>query len=225
MTLNRFAPVALLLFSLSACAPSPTQAVPPVPKFSSNLVLNGDAEQGPASALASPAVDTVTGWTRVPIAGTPENATILTYAGYKASYGIVIKGPEGSVLGNNVFMGGVTASSRLSQTVSLSSLNLAPNQLHPYQFSALLGGTEAEDDHVDALLEGLDAGGQVTVSGQLSGPRALERQNVARLLRRTLEGTLPASTVSVRLTLEFTREFGQLNESFADNLELRVGLD
>jgi len=124
-----------------------------------------------------------------------------------------------------VFMGGVTASSRLSQTVSLSSLNLAPNQLHPYQFSALLGGTEAEDDHVDALLEGLDAGGQVTVSGQLSGPRSLERQNVARLLRRTLEGTLPASTVSVRLTLEFTREFGQLNESFADNLELRVGLD
>ncbi len=224
MRTNRVTVLTLLL-ALTACAPPPAQPAPPAPKFSANLVINGDAETGPANPTASPPVSAVTGWTREPIEGTSENATLLTYAGYQQSYGIVIAGPEGSTLGNALFMGGVTLENSLSQTISLSSLKLTAGQPHTYQFSGLLGGTQAENDHVDVLLEGLDAGGQVTVSSKVSGPRALERHNVAQLLVRTLEGTLPANTTSVRLRLEFTREFGQLSESLADNLELRVKLD
>ncbi len=210
-----------LLLSLTAC--SPNQTTLPLERYSANLVVNGDAEQSDAPDTPKAPLADVLGWTRGNSLEAPENATAMPYSGYLKTQGITIVGPVGVALGKNLLMGGLTSTSNLSQTIDLSGLKL--NVKPSYVLSALLGGAEAENDHVDVLLELLDQKGIALESVTISGPRAQERGNKSQILAFDKTGTLPAGTVTARVKLSFTREFGVWNEGFADNISLKVRLE
>jgi hypothetical protein len=210
-----------LLLSLAAC--SPNQTTLPLERYSGNLVVNGDGEQNDAPDTPKAPLADVSGWTRGVSLEAPENATAMPYSGYLKTQNITIIGPAGVALGKNLLMGGLTSASNLSQTIDLSGLKL--NAKPSYVLSALLGGAEAENDHVDVLLELLDKNSAVLESVTISGPRAQERGNKSQILAFEKTGTLPTGTVKARVKLSFTRESGVWNEGFADNISLKVRLE
>jgi hypothetical protein len=216
-----------LLCVLSACSPAATTPTPvtPTEKFSNNVVVNGDAEQGLANPLATPPVASVSGWTRDNIDGTTENATVETYAGFKAQWGLTIANPAGTNVGNNFFMGGVTALSRLYQVMDLSNLKFESTSARGYDFSALMGGPQEENDHAHLYLEFQKADGTVLETVTVDGPQAAQRNNSTGLSLMQKTGTLPKDAAKAKLTIEFDREFGTWNDGYVDNISLKFRLN
>jgi uncharacterized protein (TIGR03437 family) len=179
--------------------------------YNRNLIVNGDAEAGPAGAGLQPP-SSIPGW--------------KTYAGFTVqAYGATVDamsvadGPKNC--GKNYFTGGNnTGRSYAEQTIALNGL--APGA--KFYLSAFMGKTGAD---LDTSLISLRATFQddkgVTIQDSLVPGPALETEYriPEGLQLRTLSGFVPAGASQVKLTLDFGNPKGtSVNGLTADNLSL-----
>lgn len=169
--------------------------------FGTNLVANGDAEAGSATAF------TTTG-----------DFTVLPYT-YGGGYPVA--GDPGVSEGGEYFFAGsmYVGLSTASQTIDLSSLASAIDSGGTgYTLSALLGGFASQDDNsvLSIAFRGL---GGVDLGDVAIGPvTPADRNDQTGFLNRSDSGFVPVGTRSVDLLLTATRYEGTSNDGYADNL-------
>ena len=178
--------------------------------FGTNLIVNGDAETGPAGGggfIGAPAGFTITGE--------------LTQVSYDAGGGYPTRTDAGGVaVGDAFFSGGFTTPSTGFQTIDVSNLaGVIDFGTSSYVLSALLGGFSSQGDQATlsvtfnglAGLLGTTSIGPVTPS---------DRGDATSLLQRSAGGLLPVGTRSIDVLLRMDRFQGSANDGYADNLSL-----
>lgn len=178
--------------------------------FGSNLIQNGDAEQGAVSPDGSALVP-IPGWT------TTDRFNVISY---NLGLGWPIPSDPGPAdRGNNLFIGGTpSALSTATQTVSISSWAATVDGVGvTYNLSAWLGGYATQSDN--AVLEARFIGSGGLISGVAIGPvNVVERGGVTSLLFRETSGMIPQGTRDIEFVLTATRLEGSANDGYADNL-------
>jgi len=177
----------------------------------SNLIVNGDAEQGVGSADGSPV--TTPGWT---VTG---EATALQYgvSGYPAT-----TDPGPTNRGLNLFVGGASdALSTLAQTISLASYatRIDAGQV-TFALQGYLGGFESQDDNAALTVSFRNASGTELATATIGPVTSADRSATTGLLFRSTSGSLPVGVRSAVVTLTLTRLEGTANDGYADNLSL-----
>ncbi len=184
--------------------------------FGTNLVVNGDAETGPAQVQEQnqPAIP---GWTRSGN-GTP---VVLSYVD-----GPILDGtsPGPYNRGQKYFNGGVyTTSATLAQDIDLSSgASIIDAGGVTYTASAYLGGnSEAKIETAFLNYSFLSASGTVLSELQL-GPVDCSDENlgIEGLYNRAYIGLLPSGTRKVHVVLTFTGAGDGGTDGSADNVSL-----
>ncbi len=179
-----------------------------------NVIRNWGAEEGPASNDCS-GVASIPGWT------TAGQATVCKY-GASGGYPTA-SSPGPPDRGNNFFGGGYAASAFITQVVDLSS---SATQIDagstPYTLSGWLGGYDSQGDNAKLIATFKSASGASLGTAQIGPATAADRQNVTGMVSKSTSGTVPASTRSVELRLEFTRAEGSSNDGYADSLSFSL---
>lgn len=175
-----------------------------------NLLVNGDAEAGPASSTGD-SVSSIPGW--IDLSGTP----LGTVVPYGASGFISESAPGPGKRGENFFAGGKNESASLVQTVDVSSVaaDIDAGRIK-MNFSGWVGGFGNETDAVAVSFYF----NPVNVASL--GPVQPERNGVTRLDFVTLSETIPARTRTITIRLDFNRDVGTNNDGYADNLTLKL---
>lgn len=173
--------------------------------YNTNLIVNGDAEQGFA------------GWT--------------AYDGYAAfssvAYGSnwVLPTQPGPVdRGSKLFVGGSGVATALGYQILDLSGNasaIATGQVS-YDLSGFLGGWSSQDDNAVFFVNFMDAANNSLGTAQLGPVTAADRGNATGLLFRETTGLLPAGTTQVRFDLVMTRLNSNDNDGYADNLSFAI---
>lgn len=175
-----------------------------------NLVRNGGAESGPASANATAPV-AVPYWSRVgrlPL----ENVVRYGYDGYPA-----LNAPGPSARGHNLFFGGIYPLAGAMQTIGLQHFaQVIDTGKIRYAFSVYLGGWESQPDYAQAQLKFLPSG----ATHQLGPVTNLQRKSNTGLWLRLVMGYIPKGTRSAQITLLSTRFVGTSNDGYIDNVSL-----
>lgn len=171
--------------------------------FGSNLIANGNAENG------------VAGWN-----ATPQFEVVK----YGAAGGFPFPADPGPAdRGTYFFGGGYAALSTASQSIDLSSLAATINTgASRYDLSAWLGGYSSQNDNAKLTATFYGAGGAVLSSASLGPVFNTERGNQTGLLLRDTQGYIPVGTLNVGITLALTRTDGSYNDGYADNLSFAV---
>jgi hypothetical protein len=189
-----------------------------------NLLINGDAEASAGAANAT-TISAPSGW----IIGSETNRK----PGFSAvQYGVPtfppLTSPGPGARGANFFAGGPNDSdSGAFQDIDLNSAatDIAAGRLS-VELSGWLGGFAAEGDHMILSMSFLDKNGKVLTSGgtvSAGTATASDRGNVTGLLFRTTGYVLiPAATRSIRVILQSVRQNGTYNDSYADNVALKL---
>ncbi len=188
--------------------------------FGSNIIVNGDAESGPASALGYDVVG-ATGFV------TTGNFTTVSYT---AAGGFPVAGDPGvSAGGSNFFAGGPGESlSTATQTIDLSSgasfIDLGTSS---YALSAYLGGFATQSDNAVLTVSFLGSLNNLLDSTSLGPVTNGDRGNLTGLLFRSTSGFVPVGARSASVLLTMTRAEGAYDDGYADNLSLvlRQGAD
>lgn len=204
------------LFSLAAGLMSLSQlAVAQQTIFGRNLVVNGDAETGPASNGIVP-VSSVPGWTRT---GTPD---VVAYGdGTGATFDINGIAPLDHK--NQYFVGGPNNKvSSLSQDIDVTSgATVIDAGSVVFTASAYLGGFAADADDARVTLVFKSASGQALGQSVTLGPVNNSDPNFqldGLILRRAI-GLVPVSTRKMTVTILFTGD-PTYNEGSADSISL-----
>jgi uncharacterized protein (TIGR03437 family) len=185
------------------------------PPATTNLIVNGDAEAGPASPTCS-GLTIIPGWT------SDGNVSVCTYATGGGFPTQTSPGPPNR--GNNFFSGGFAATSVLAQIVDVTSQSAQIDTgAQPFVLSAFMGGSGAENDNVTVSVTFLNAMGALVGSATLPAVLAADRGGVTGLISRNVSGLVPAGTRSVSVLAEFRRISGATNDAFLDNLSLIFG--
>ena len=212
----------------TATAPSSTK-LPENPLLGKNLLVNGDAESGSAgdATTATPIlVKTIPGWER----SGPLN--ILPYGNGKSSE--CIPGSEDVGPGNRgkqFFYGGFAANdpnhsaatSSITQTLDVSHATaLFAQGAVQYTLSAWLGGCQGQDDSGSVSIQFLSASGKALGTAKIGPVGYADRSNVTGLFSRSKDGTVPAGTTKIVVTLGFTLDpqNNEDNDASADDLSL-----
>jgi uncharacterized protein (TIGR03437 family) len=178
------------------------------PVFGANLVVNGDAEDQTPDTEAP-------GWNGADLV--PQKATIVSFVD-----------PPATVLGTWIFnlRGGVGARSGAGyQTIDVT---LAKDRIDgggvSFSLAALIGGYQTSADTSSLKLEFLNAGGTAIGSGPQLGPiTPSDRGNKTLFLARSAEGTVPAGTRVLQLTMAFATTSGNFGvHSYVDNIGLTL---
>ena len=171
--------------------------------FGSNLIANGNAENG------------IAGWNT-----TPQFEVVK----YGAAGGFPFPADPGPAdRGTYFFGGGYAALSTASQTIDLSSLAAAINTgASRYDLSAWLGGYESQNDNARLTATFYGAGGAALSSASVGPVSNSDRGNQTGLLLRDTQGYIPVGTLNVGITLDLTRNAGSYNDGYADNLSFAV---
>jgi hypothetical protein len=178
--------------------------------FGTNLIQNGDAEQGAASPDGSALVP-IPGWT------TTDNFNVISYSSGQGWP--VASDPGPADRGNNLFVGGrPSALSTATQKVSISSWAATVDGVGvTYNLSAWLGGYSSQLDN--AVLEARFIGSEGLISGATIGPvLPADRSGVTSLIFRETSGVIPQGTRDIEFVLTATRLAGSDNDGYADNL-------
>jgi Bacterial Ig domain len=189
-----------------------------IPKRTSeNLIVNGDAEAGPASAVGD-AVD-VPGWPNPPSGY--KRFTVIPYGA--SGFPSIAEAPANS--GNNFFAGGFASSFNGSiQTITLPSDWLTDIDAGNVSFDlgGEYGGKGSEDDNAGISASFLDAGNFLIMSVGFKTVKSVDRGGTTGFVRRASTDALPKQARSVRISLEMNRTsaIGTFNDGYADNLSL-----
>lgn len=175
-----------------------------------NLVRNGGAEAGSASANGSTPV-AVSYWShlgRLPL----ENVVSYGYDGFPA-----LTAPGPSARGKHLFFGGIYPLAGAIQTISLQHFAQAidTGKLR-YAFSAYLGGWQSQPDYAQAQLKFLPSG----ATHRLGPITRVQRRDQSGLWLRLVIGYIPKGTRSAQITLLSTRFSGTSNDGYIDNVSL-----
>jgi uncharacterized protein (DUF2141 family) len=189
-----------------------------------NLLVNGDAEASAAAANAT-TIAAPSGWT----IGSETNRT----PGFTAvQYGIPtfppLTSPGPAARGTNFFAGGPNDTDSIAfQTIDLKTVatDIDAGRLSA-ELSGWVGGFAAEGDHMILSMSFLDKNGDVLPSGgkvSAGTATAADRGNVTGFLfRSTMYSRIPASTRSIRVEMQTVRQNGTYNDSYADNVALKL---
>ncbi len=199
-------PVLLGLAALGLTAPAAHA------QFGSNLVVNGNAETGAGSTDGS--VVPVPGWT------TSGNFTVVQYGASGGFPAATDPGPANR--GSNFFAGGPSNGfSSATQTINVSQEATAISAgTASYTLSGYLGGFASQDDNAVFSATFLGANGSILGTGQIGSVFAADRGDQTGLLFRSSGGAVPVGTQSIAVDLQMTREEGDYNDGYADNLSL-----
>jgi len=191
---------------------------PAAAPYGVNLIVNGNAEQGASSATG----DALPGPTPVPGWAVSSAFTVVNYKGSSDTSGF----PKSSDPGppdrsNQFFAGGNAATSTATQDIDVSGnaadINAGKVTL---DLSGWLGGFGSDPDVAQLSVTYLD-GGSMTLSSTTIGPvSAADRNNTTGLFLRNKSATVPANTVTLRVTLTMTRTSGAFNDGYADSLSV-----
>jgi hypothetical protein len=208
--LTRLCLAALLLAGLGAF-----REVQADPVFGANLIVNGNAEAGSASANGV-AVVSIPGWTVT--AGSPTVVAYGTAGGFPAA-----GDPGPADRGGNFFAGGQSSPlSSITQTIDLSG---AATQIDAggvtFTLSGSFGGYAGHNDNAMLMVTFVRPGG-TDVSFNLGGVLSADRGSATGLIAQSLTSLVPVGARGVVLTLVFTRTNGNYNDGYADNLSLTL---
>jgi hypothetical protein len=191
------------------------------PALDANLIANPGAEYYAAvTALGAPAGDTLTVpdcWTSYSPLPAPDGtleslaSTYPGVAGSREFYGGKSPG--------TVAIDGVTTVG--TQLINVSALIVGG---HPFELSGELGGYSTQDDYstVSAAFE--SANGAILGRAVLGPATEADRGGTSELIAETLNGTVPAGTTQVLITIATTGVGGGANsDGQADNLNLTIG--
>jgi hypothetical protein len=124
--------------------------------------------------------------------------------------------------GANVFAGGSEATvSTARQTVDVSSsASDIDAGTVAVTLSGYLGGLDDENDYAEVTAEYQGANAQALGQLKIGPVTAADRANKTALLSRMANGTVPAGTRRIRVTITATRVDGIYTDGYADNLSL-----
>lgn len=173
--------------------------------YGSNLIINGDAEQG------------TTGWTAY--AGTP----LFQAVDYGNNW-VLPTQPGPSDRGSFLFVGGTgvdyaAAFQRLD--VSANAADIAKGTVG-YTLSGWLGGWTNQTDNAYLYVSFLDAANNVLGSTSLGPVTPADRGNQTGLLYRDTSGLLPVGTTQISFELSMQRLVSGDNDGYADNLSFTM---
>ena len=190
--------------------------------LNTNLVVNGDAESGPAASNVTDAqVANIPGWT------TTGGFSVGTYNGGNflatSDYGPVNRGKK-------IFYGGPgNKHSTAVQTIDLSgaSANIDAG-IVKYYLSGYLGFLNGSYDNIYLIsltAEFQNASGTDLLTAVAPGPSAADISIPGGLLLRTTSGFLPANVRKAKLTIDLSINSSGYNGYAADNISLVLTTD
>lgn len=188
--IKHFIVAALLPLSLAAHAQA---------SLGTNLIINGDAEQG------------VAGWDGF------DGYSLFQAVDYGSNW-VLPTEPGPADRGLKMFTG-LTGQAAGFQTLSLGAL--AGQSLH-YDLSGYLGGWAAQGDNALLYVSFLDGQGNEIGNASIGPVLPADRGNQTGLFLRTASGTLPANTASLMFSLSMERLGGGDNDGYADNLSFVI---
>jgi hypothetical protein len=181
--------------------------------FGTNLVKNGDAESGAASASSYRTVE-IPGWT------VTNQLTVLKYGTPGGFPTTNTPGPFNR--GNQFFVGGPDSPvSAAMQTISISDVgSVIDNQFVRYKLTAFLGGVGGQKDNAEVHARFLALDGK-SLGEAVIGPVLLaERDYKTMFLLKSASGILPVGTRNVEVRLQFNLVDGKYDDACADNIAL-----
>ncbi len=182
------------------------------PTYSVNLLVNGGAEDGPASVMAA----------SVPVPGwrTSGGFTVVPY-GAPEGYPTVSEAPPNGM--KRFFSGGRDAISTAVQEIEVSG-NASDIDARKVMcdISAWLGGYFDQDDQARLTVEFRNNAARSLKTVSLGPVTALERAEQTGLKFRNSSVSVPAQTRRIYVELVLTRKpgAGSCNDGYADNLSL-----
>jgi len=187
--------------------------------LNANLVVNGNAEAGPAASDVATPVN-IPGWT------TDGQFTVIPYG----TVGFLVNSDVPAEHGRNFFSGGriglpdpLNKMPTATQLINVSDIARDIDQgLIKYDFSAGLGGYGTEDDTMNVSIAFADANKKLLNSVELNGPSAAARQNKSGLLNATARGDLPQGTRFIGIRLAAVHKRGYVADGYADNISLKL---
>jgi hypothetical protein len=141
------------------------------------------------------------------------------------TYPTAAEGPQPPASpGNAFFDGGASKSASMTQAVSVSSeaSEIATGTL-PYDFSAWIGGYSTQKDQAALTASFLNSSGTSLGTVTLGPVTPAERDDNTELLLQTAAGTVPAGTVSVQFTVNYTRYAGTDDDGYVDDMAMTFG--
>lgn len=181
-------------------------------RWSPNLIVNGDAEFGDATASGYDAV-TIPGW---------QPHGLPTVVAYGAKGFPTSRTPGPPARGKQFFSGGQLGDSTLSQIVDVSkAASQIDNGAVAYILGGWLGGykTQADNARVAATFYGASG---ATLGTALIGPvTAAERKNQTAFVYRQRQAGVPKGTRTIGIVLRNTRVTGY-DDGYADDLSLTL---
>lgn len=187
-------------------------------RSSANLILNPNAEDGPANDTGGN-VEYITEW------GVPSDGVDLpTIAYYNGVNGLPSKddpGPE--TRGERFFAGGPgNGPSAMRQTLRVPEdwQTAIDNGNVKFDVSAFLGGNQTQQDNAKLTVTFLNPNYQELDKAVLGPISAEERENKTGLFPTATSDYVPASTRFMYVDVEFQAISGEYNDGYADNLEL-----
>jgi len=201
---------------LAAAALVSAVAAGAAPDAAKNLIVNGTAEQGAASANGYDVVVEIPGWTR------KGGFTVVAY-GAADFPGVQAASAIGG--GSNFFAGGPgNAGSVVTQSIDVSSKRvLIDSGKGKAVLSGYLGGYGGQNDSLSAVAVFLGQSGARLGAIKIGPVSATERQLATGLVKKTKSGGVPKKTRTIRVMLGAIRTAGNYNDGYADNLSLTIG--
>jgi hypothetical protein len=200
-----------MLAGLLCLFPLSLRAVP----YGANLIVNGNAEQGASSSTgdALPSPTPVPGWTI---------SSAFTVVPYSAGGGFPTASDPGPPdRSNQFFAGGKAATSTATQDIDVSAnaadINTGKVTL---DLSGWLGGFVSDPDVAQLSVTYLNGASNSQGSTTIGPVSPADRNNVTGLFLRTMTASVPANTVTLRVTLTMTRTSGAFNDGYADSLSV-----
>lgn len=183
-------------------------------KLGSNLILNGGAEDGVAGVNHDDIV-AIPSWTRT------GNMTVLKY-GSQASYPYP-QTPGPTDRGMNVFIGGPSASTTLTQDVDLTACeDLILAGKVQMELSGWLGGLDSDPDYAQLSATFKDMTGADKGTTTIGPVTSADRMGLLSLLERTTTVDVPTEATKAVVTLQAVRSLGSYCNGYADNLSLML---
>jgi hypothetical protein len=178
--------------------------------FGTNLIVNGNAESGAASAKGYDVIRPIPGW------NPSGNFTVVKYGAPAFPTGL-------SHGGNNFFAGGPSnPRSQATQTITIPASDgaLIDRGSVTFNLSGALGGWSSQGDNAVLTAQFEDSQGHTLGTGKIGPVTAAQRNSTTELLPRSVGGAVPAGTRSILIDLVMTRQAGSYNDGYADNLSL-----
>ena len=173
--------------------------------YDTNLIVNGDAEQGTA------------GWQA--IGSTP----LFSAVDYGANW-VLPSQPGPTDRGAHLFVGG----SGVPYAAGQQTIDLRPNAAAidagqvAFSLSGYLGGWTNQGDNALLYVSFQDAADRLLGDATLGPVTPADRDNTTGLFLRSTTGRVPVGTTSVRFSLSMERLVSGDNDGYADNLHFSI---